>query len=97
MSWANDLNTSLEKFSQNQDYPEVVLRRLENEFCTEVDSKHGEYNWLLTTGECLSKYESHSETEPICGKINNVMDAWKKINDNTKGEVEKVKHIIKVN
>lgn len=96
LSWVTDLEERLDRFSQNVNHPDVVLRRLENEFCTEVDSKHGEYDWLINTGECLAKYEENPEGDTMRDKIDSMTGAWKKVNDDTKGEVEKVKHIIKV-
>lgn len=80
-------------------HPEIVLRRLEFEFCAEVNSKHNEYDWLLKTGSLLLEYESEehkNKPKNLSEKIGEIRSAWRKINNNTKGEVEKVKRIIKV-
>lgn len=70
------------------------------EFCAEVDSKMNEYQWLRTTGSCLADCESGREesnhVSELPRKLDEMENVWTKLNNDTKGEVEKVKNIIKV-
>lgn len=88
------------QFSQKLNYPEVALRRLEIEFCAEVDSKMSEYQWLMNTGSSLAACESANgmsqHISEMYEKLEKVKAVWIKLNDDTKGEVEKIKNILKV-
>lgn len=99
ITWTDKLNGRLEGFSTSLSYPEAALRRLELEFCGEVDAKRVEFDWLVETGLRLAEYESDQQPERFTNlseKVEEVRHVWEKVKQDTKGEVEKVKRIIKV-
>lgn len=99
--WASDVESRVDKGSAAED-PEEVLRRLETELQAEVALKSREVDWLLHSGSELAQaYAGDGETEDeerkeIEYKVQQVHDAWNRLQNLSKSRANKLHDILQV-
>lgn len=100
--WASDVESRVDQGSAAGD-PEEVLRRLETELQAEVALKSREVDWLLHTGsELIQACAGEAETEveqrkEIESKVQQVQDAWDRLQNLSKSRANKLHDILQVN
>lgn len=101
ISWSEKLKKRLEQFSSTVNNPDVILRRMELEFCAEVESKQYEFDWFIETCSCLQEQSPEGVLEEdehnLTTKIEELQSIWSDLNSSTKGRIEKIKSLINVN
>jgi nesprin-1 len=100
--WASDVELRVDQGTAAGD-AEEVLRRLETELQSEVALKSREVDWLLQTGSELAQaYAGDGEMEveqrkEIESKVQQVHDAWDRLQNLRKSRANKLHDILQVN
>jgi nesprin-1 len=100
--WASDVEMRVDQGSATGD-AEELLRRLETELQSEVALKSREVEWLLHTGSELAQAcggDGETEVEQrkeIEGKVQQVHDAWDRLQNLRKSRANKLHDILQVN